>query len=243
MIKNKWIDEEKYDNYIKNHPYKHMVEKIIKNTQYFTTKEVVNMVKSSLIRFISEHPKYNLYVEPIGNKIGSEHFLLLQLEDILNPVQTLTRKDSPTNNHPIIIVDDAIYSSLNMCGAIDIYEHEISKHISNDFYCIVGITTRKRPEVVESSYAKDIYYDKCLEEFLPENMFTEEIKDYPEIMNKEFYCQTHHVVPCFFEHKIANEWGTYSDLYRSIIRDNLVSRECIDKITNEEVVDFFKRLY
>ncbi len=240
-----WVSPDKYQKYIKGAYNIQMINKIIKNTHYYTTNELVEMVKRSLIKFTNKHPKYNLYIPPfdkVHGKIGSEHFLLLQLETLLHPVEILTRDAPPTNNYPIIIIDDAIYSSFNMCNLIDNYTYDLKCNIKNDFYCIVGVTSNGKPQVCTNLYAREIFYDLCLNHVDAIELFYKDLVDkLPTIMYKEFNCETDNVIPCFFEHKIANNFGTYTELYHNITSIN-ISRDCIDCISENNIIDFINRL-
>ena len=239
----KWINMEKYAKYLTESRHNNMVKKIIENTHYYTTNELIEMLKRSLIKFIDIYPKYNLYIPPFDKKygkIGSEHFLMLQLESLLHPIEVLTCNKITTNDYPIILIDDAIYSSINMCGTIDNYTYDLNTIIKNDFYCIVGVVSNPNPEVVTRSFAKKIIYDICLEHLTPSKLFSNELLD-QDFMYIEFGCESSNVIPCFFEHKIANEFGTYTDLYRSITSIK-ISRKCIDQILESDIIDFRERL-
>jgi len=73
------------------------------------------------------------------------------------------------------------------------------------------------------------------EELLPENLF--ENYNY-EYMYETFGCETDRVLPIYFEHKIANEFGAYQFIKE--ITETPVSRRVIDKIKQEDVDSFVK---
>jgi len=219
---------------------KEIVSTVVKNTLYITTDELVEMVKANLIKFINEHPKYNLYI-PM-DKISSEHYLMLKLEALLNPVCVI--KDTNylyaesldtkiTNDYPILIIDDAIYSSNNMCSHIDGLR---TNKILNDVYCIVGVLSSHTVQVARDFNAKIISH-YVLDDKMICNLFEDYNLDY---FNIQFGCETQYILPVFFEHKIANEFGSY-DFYHKIC-EKPVNRSPIDSIRVQDVVEFIKRL-
>ena len=73
------IDSDKLATYLStlDDKGKAYVTKIVDNTIYITTADLVQMVRRSLMKFIDLYPKYNLFIP--NDKIGSEHYLILQL--------------------------------------------------------------------------------------------------------------------------------------------------------------------
>jgi hypothetical protein len=102
----RWLDTKKYthflSNEIQNPDLVPLIAKIVVNTHYYETSELITLVRDSFLKFISKQPQYNLLIsryEGDGYKIGSEHFLLLALGDLLKPVQVLDYKMAPTNKY------------------------------------------------------------------------------------------------------------------------------------------------
>ena len=95
---------------------KEYATKIVDNTIYISTANLVEMIRRSLKKFIELHSKYNLFIP--NDKIGSEHYLILQVQDMLTPVKIIFGIESVDNDYPILIIDDAIYSSVNVCVVI-----------------------------------------------------------------------------------------------------------------------------
>lgn len=196
---------------------------------------MIQMVRNSLIKFKEMHPKYNLFV-PNG-KIGSEHYILLQLRDELDPIEVIYGyKQEVTNDYPIIILDDAIYSSCNVCSHID--EMDWRKNRNNNFFVIVAVLSSNTVQVITDKYfnGTKVIADMTLTHLLAKNLFG----DYdPNYFYKHFDCEVSDVVlPLFFEHKIANKFGSYQ-FYHKIV-DKPISRKPIDDIKRADVEDFVK---
>lgn len=212
---------------------KQCLRKIIENTVYVTTDHLLDIVKIKLIEFTKIHQKYNIFIP--DDKIGSEHMLILNMQDLLNPVQILYGDNIKlTNDYPIVILDDAIYSSCNMCGHIDNLRYYYK--IKNKFYCIVGVTSSYKCEV-----ATDKYYDATVmayydfEEFTLSKMFD---KQTTQIIVDEFKLECNDVLPLYFSHKIANEFGSYS-FYNKVIA-NPIDRSCISRYTFSDIDEFMQ---
>lgn len=198
-------------------------EKIINNTIFISTERMIEMVKSSFLKFQESCPSYNLYVP--DDKIGSDHYILLQLKDYLKPVQVLYGLDkNPENDFPIIILDDAIYSSVHMCSFIDYMR---LKHWTNKVILIVAVLSTWSVQVLTDSYFKEveIFCELCLEDIIAEKLLGDKMK--------LFGCESSYVLPLIFEHKIANEFGSYGFYHK--IMDIPISRNKIDKITVKDI--------
>ena len=171
---------------------------------------------------------YNLYM-PEG-KIGSEHWLLTLLEDRLHPVEIFwghTKESKIDNEYPFVVIDDAIYSGCNMAGIVDNFRYDT--HIKNHFYCLVAITSAKTPQVCD--FGATVIADKILTDLTLANMFPENNDEMYEL----YGCETGCVLPLFFDHKIANEFGSYQ-FYHKIISPP-VSRAPVDTVTRETVME------
>ena len=207
------------------------VTKIADNTIFISTERMVEKVRNGLNKFKADNPKYNLYV-PSG-KIGSEHYLLLQLKDELHPIEVIYGSQKVNNDYPVLIVDDAIYSSTNICGHIDTLRYETG--MKNKFVVVVAVISSQNVSLVEDSeyFQAEVIADMELSHLLPERLFDDYDFDY---FFKHFGCETECMVPLIFEHKIANEFGTYQ-FYHEIVGEP-VSRAVIDIITQEDVQAF-----
>lgn len=231
------MNTEKIKNYLLTLDEKdqRIVQKIIDNTVYLTTEQMVNKVRISLNTFKSLHTKYNLFIP--NTKIGSEHYILTQLYKEITPVQIIYGyNDIITNDYPIITLDDAIYSSCNMCQHVD--ELTYNKNIRNKFYIIVAALSTPDIQLLTSGFNTCVIPELTLTNLLASNLFDDYDHEY---FYEHFGCESSLVLPLFFEHKIANEFGSYQ-FYHQLI-ETPVSRECIDIITKddiENIINYYK---
>jgi len=218
------FDPDKVVEFLNNHTEsdRQIIEIILKHTLYFTTDEVISMVRSAFQKFTKMVTHYNLWIST--NKIGSEHLMLIHLQDILKPIKVITNYQDIDNDYPIVAIDDAIYSSVYMCGIIDnlIY----SSKCKNKFYCVAGICSNLTPDVV-TQFNGTIIVDKCFSDLQAKILFPD------THMYDKFGCENHEVIPVFFEHKIANEFGSYQ-FYHKLIK-NPIDRHRINKISKQDI--------
>ncbi len=234
MEKSKNINVEKYESFVSKlrEKEKYHVRKIVEKLVYIKTEELVEMVRKSVRKATSANEKYNLYI-PEG-KIGSEHYLTMRMKDELNPVSIIRGTDPAGNEYPIIMIDDAIYSSNNMCGTIDDYRYESG--CENKIVVVVGVLSTRKVQVLADEYFNtEVIADMEYEDLLPENIFDE--YDY-EYMYDMFGCETSNVIPIYFEHKIANAFGTYQFINEII--DTPISRKVIDDIEWKDIEEFIE---
>lgn len=141
------MDQDKIKEYLGNLDIKtsKYTNKIIDNTIYITTTEMIEMVKRAFNKFNLYHEKYNLLIPP--GKIGSDHYITLQLKEELNPIQIITDYTTPIeNDYPIIMFDDAVYSSVHLCYFYDELTYERDPSLSNQFVAIVAVLSTREVE-------------------------------------------------------------------------------------------------
>ena len=238
------------------------IEKILQSTLYIKTDDLITIVRRVFEKVIKD-TNYNLF---IPREIGSEHMIMLAMEDLFikyppaeiiygladgcfddgfaggadisTNISTNSNTNSNINNtkinndYPIVIIDDAVYSSHSMCGYADYFE---MAGIYNKIYCIVGISSSTRPEVSELFNAV-VLAAKYVDKLRICELFPGEY----EYMYKTFGCESDQVIPIYFDHKIANEFGSYQ-FYHKIIK-NPVSRHRIDTITENDIDKFIQKI-
>ena len=192
---------------------------------------LLEKVRNGLNKFKENCSKYNLYIP--ARKPGSEHYILSQLKFELNPVQVIYGSQPVNNDYPILILDDAIYSSFNICNHIDLLRYE--QRVKNKFVAIVAVLSCRYVSLTTNYFNCEIIADLELDHLLPEMLFAD--YDY-EYFYKHFRCETSYVLPVFFEHKIANTFGTYK-FYHEIL-DKPICREMIDNITENDIITIIK---
>nr|QBK92972.1 MAG: uncharacterized protein LCPAC403_01060 [Pithovirus LCPAC403] len=209
---------------------------IIENTIHIDDNYMFELLNKALDEFELLVPKYNLFIP--DNKIGSEHYLISKVCHRLKPSKCFYGT-IPDNDYPILIIDDAIYSSCNMCSIIDeLMEKGMSE---KKFYCVVAITSSVNCDV-KKMFAADIIAGLNLEHLTVEKL----IPDYSsDRMYNLFGCETYCVLPVFFDHKIANAFGSYQFYYRVIKKPidrspiNIITEDDIQKIADSFKVNIF----
>lgn len=170
MTKNN-INEVKYRKYLEgpDDKAKGYVKTIVENLVYIKTDELIEMVRRSVRKFTEGNKKYNLYIP--GGKIGSEHFLMVKLKDELKPVRVIRGDEKVDNDYPILILDDAIYSSCNMCGVIE----GCGASYKNKIYVAVGVLSTRDVQLLNERdfFNAEVIADRVYHELLPENLFTD----------------------------------------------------------------------
>jgi hypothetical protein len=230
------IDQTKLNKFLEglNEKDKGIVNKIVENTIYMSREELFSSLHRCVDRLNTIAPEYNLYI-PKGC-IGSEHWIVSVLEDILKPVMILWGHDEHTtidNDYPIVVLDDAIYSSVNMCGTLDQLRYDTG--ITNKAYCVVAVASSLDTQI--SDFNGEIITDRVLDHLQARNLFEEYDYDY---MYETFKCETECVLPLYFDHKVANEFGSYQ-FYHKIVKDP-ISRAPVDAITEDNLVKIVERL-
>jgi len=223
------LDVKKVKSYLEsidNSTKREISEKIISNTKYIPFSEF----KNKYLDLIKQLPKkYNLAFLTHA-KIGSEHWLMVMLwpylktgcAKVINSHYDLVNLD---NNYPILVVDDCMYSGCNMCYIIDSlqynYENYTKKELTNSF-------------IVMTAYRGVDSTNQLCKDFGTVKIITGEIITPPKLgdykyMYGNFGCESCCVLPLYFDHKIANEFGSYPEIYTKIIK-NQPSRYQIEKL-------------
>lgn len=213
---------------------KDIVKLIVSNTIHIDQDYMLELLHSALDEFELICPEYNLYIPK--DKIGSEHWLLVLLQERLKPTKVFYGK-TPDDDLPVLILDDAIYSSHNMCSSIDdiTYVSLDEERLERKFYCVVAVTSGLAPSVV-TDFGAVIIAGINLEHLQIRKL----IPNYDfEKMRMMLGCETDFVIPVYFDHKIANKFGSYQ-FYHKIISEP-VDRSPVDAITEEIIEDLIKR--
>ncbi len=209
-----------------------IIRRIVDHTIYVSEAELLSGLAQCITRLNEEYPRYNLFVP--GDRLGSEHWLLLELKHILKPQHVIMGnrllETLPPNDDPIVIIDDAIYSSCQMCGHIDNlkFEHGLSLsdiRITNPFVLVVHTTSSLKTQV-STDFGATIIAHQVLENLQCKNLLEDYDYDY---MYEVFKIETDCVLPVYFDHKVANTFGSYP-FYHAILK-NPVSRKKIDGVT------------
>jgi len=233
------VDEHKASKFIdsiKDLNKRKTAQQIIDNTIYIHFNEF----KNKLIDVVNQLPdKFNVYFgfnsvndKKITSKIGSEHWCIALVWDYIKNkcVDVITDAKDISNDFPIVIIDDCIYSGIAMCSRVDnlSYDYKIifNKPLINEIICAV-------PYCVEGNFKTLCFelgaivivgqYIKPLKSIL-NNYNYEQMYEY-------FGCESETCTPLYFDHKIANNFGSINNIYEKIIKQQ-PSREMIEKVKN-----------
>ncbi len=250
LLKITWYDEHKLNNYLNtlDDQDKNFVNIIINKSLYFNTTTIFEMIKRSFKKFISKNPKYNILIP--NEKIGSEHYFFLQLyNEIMENKPSIIIYDQLIkidNNYPIIIIDDVIYSSINMCSHIDglkyDYKNKFNTKLKNQFVCITAIVSTENVQVV-TDFGALLLYDFNAETLLPKNIFGhKEINNQTldEYLFEHFGCESDLILPIVLQHKIANNFGCYQFFHNLLSVP--INRNAIDQLTKSDIVNFISKI-
>ena len=85
-------------------------------------------------------------------------------------------------------------------------------------------------------FQADVIADMVLTHLLPENLFGQGYDE--EYFYKHWKCDGVSILPLFFEHKLANEFGSYQFYHQ--IAGKPVSRAAINIITKDDILKFIQ---
>ena len=219
-----------FDDYDKS-----IIKRIVSNTLYIKTDEMITYIIDGIKRFLSIHNKYNLYIPT--SKLGSEHYIISKVFTYFNPIQIIYgEKDIVNNDYPIVLLDDAIYSSCNMCSHIDELKFNNKKNgkkINNKFYAIVAVLSTNDVQLTRE-FKAEIISKYTLDNLIVSKLFSDIYNsEFDKHLYSVFAVETSLVLSVFFEHKIANSFGSYQ-FYHKIIK-NSVNRKMIDILKWEDI--------
>ena len=209
---------------------------VIKNAIHISDEKLFSLIKLALDEFHSQigNGKYNIYLPDW--KIGSEHWLFCEIvkrnrEYGLHPEYIMYgyKKGEPfPNDYPILIIDDAVYSSCNMCGMIDNLKYD-KIATNNKFYCVSGIARSKNCQLT-TSFGATLIAGQFFDHLSMNNLF-------PDFSGKKLYRifpdHSTTALPLFFSHKIANSFGCYQ--FFEELLETPIDRSKIDKLTPQDV--------
>ena len=235
LSKNDWnmesvdrsIDIQKAKIYLddfKDERKKDIAKTIIDNTIYVNFLQF----KDTLLQLLKKlPPKYNIYFNT-NCKIGSEHWIVILLWKYIkdNCVQLINHGDTINNDYPIILFDDCIYSGCNMCGSLEAITYDTPHIVNNKIIAAVPYLVNGGDSHLINEFKIDVIYQIKLPSI---NNIIDKY-DYDE-MYSSFGCETMNVSPVYFDHKIANEFGSFPNFYNKIIK-NPTSRYKIVELLN-----------
>jgi hypothetical protein len=214
---------------------------IIENTRYISFQEM----KNKLMHVVNQLNlrQFNVLFDTTS-KIGSEHWLTLLVWDVIRDrcVKVINDFEDIDNDLPIILIDDCIYSGNHTSDLLDglVYNsaRELNKELKNQFVIIVPYSSIHGPKDIRANAEGfggnigAILVGEYIKSFMSIEPITTCMKKDPdgcfEYMNETFGVEGL-ALPLYFDHKIANEFGSFPQFYTHILK-KLPSREKIELI-------------
>jgi hypothetical protein len=237
------MDRSKAEVYIKSlkDDQQRLVTLILDNTRYIPFSEF----KTTFVLMLSRLPiKFNLYVsflrDGLKRKCGSEDWLTMvawpYIKDRCERVIS-AKKDfkSLDNDYPVVLLDDCVYSGCNMCATIDNLPRYyggtvgIKKRVS--FIVAVAYSGMKETDQCQlKDFADSIIIGETIPPIIKIQPFIDEIcnqmgkgnpsiDDMMDFLYSKLQCESSRVIPMYFDHKIANEFGSFPAIYSQLIKE------------------------
>lgn len=212
-----------YDDYltqIQNDFLRELIRLILKNTKYIDFETLYKQLLESVQ--ILKTQRFILYF-PLHEKIGSENWLtaLVWNEIKDNCIGILTNlTDVVDIQYPIVIIDDCVYTGCNVAGIIDEYTYNVQK---SSFIVVTPYMTTSGQQTIMSlqqsvTFAPHIIIDSFYQ--IPEIYDLLMTKDLlidtsklHDFMYSSLGSETVSMVPIYFDHKVANEFSSFPQIY------------------------------
>jgi len=211
---------------------------IIDKTKYIT----YNLFKKSLMNIIKKLPDKINILFPTFCKTGSEHWITMicwsyiksKVVKVINRIDDVKLLD---NDYPIVILDDAMYTGSRIMETIEYCILDSNKIINNEIIiCVTHATYHSMSNIsilsnvyinMGKKFKYKIIFDRIM---LSQNHYTYVYDS--KYMYDNFGCEGELNVPIYFDHKIANNFGSFPDLYPMIIK-NQPSRYKIEELNKK----------
>lgn len=200
-----------------------------KHSVYYTTAEMIDAVDKAVDRFLATQPRNILLYMP-STKWGSEQYLATVFYDKLGrpPIVDSLGKIPPSSDATILLLDDATYSGTNLVYPIDCEITELFVDIAALRVCVVtGFYTDEALDtlrfVVPNVKLFSTTRMKCLEEIVADQNFTMNWYEFNKFFDssssiKDDGPEYTSVTTVWFEHKIANEFGSADAILRPVMK-------------------------
>lgn len=109
-----------------------------------------------------------------------------------------------------------------MCNIIDEMTYNLEVKINNKFICVVAYKSRDGDSELIDNFG-DV-------EVLCDNVVEPIFKDYNfDFLNCKLGVESLNVIPLYFDHKIANNFGSFPEIYNDIVKEK-PSRHKIEEL-------------
>lgn len=227
---------EHYLKTIKDETYRKLVQYILDHTIYLTMDELITGTRR-LLSLVLEKIKDPFYIL-LPTKIGSEWWFTAKVYDLysIHPCfgGFVTQVDLIKSGH-VIIIDDAIYSGFNMIEIFDNLDENLPLE-DLTFHIITPVSTTTGEANIRSAYTckkmkLNFYYERLfrpLMHLIPHSGYDDNFLSIPDtsyastlpldlqpIFNRTRidFMDIYSAVPVYFDHKVANGYGSFPELY------------------------------
>lgn len=207
-LQNLEILKEKYPQFAE------VIQSIVDKTVYYTETDIIQLFRHSILDWKQARTEQPLYLLIDKFKIGSQHWLYLEVQDLLPEHQILTSSDQYFTNGEIVIFDDFSLSGNFMYGLFDEWEYYLSPYQKNKIqqltYITALITEDAKRLFHNTRYPLSIYSQKELEVLnITDRKFLKEFQPDTECSASAIVCS----------YKIPNQFGTFAKIYNQIVTE------------------------
>lgn len=231
------LNQEKCVSFIeKNQDHLNLLVRLFENTKYYKTSDVLDGIKIQILKWKSERKDIPLYL-PIPNiEIGSEIWLYNLFKDLLPEHQIMKNiTDIPTEIEvELLLIDDWCLSGFNLLGTFDQLFYILGRNPDGKYNFTTTVITFVCTNTCRNNIngvCRSFRHSKSDFKFYCQNIVDslyEHVKDIPEQQIIDFMIKYMPNIdpvpellpfPVHFEHKIANQFGSYPLIYKPCRND------------------------
>jgi len=209
------IDAKKVEKFLMHESIygRHYAQKIINNTRYVSFNEFKNKLYE-LIKMLPK--KFNLHFDITNYKIGSEHWIICLLWHTIknNVVNIIVEYCDINQNYPLVIIDDCIYTGIHMKMIVDDLTHEKPILTCKIFTCAPFASVLGKHRINKTKSNGNTMTVINVETVHHINFNDNHMGPVHGPIGLETGC----VIPLYFDHKIANMFGSFPQVYNHIIK-------------------------
>lgn len=206
------------------------VKDVASAAQYVPWPNLIYSLNQSFDQFAKQIGQNPFYVFVPSYKFGSEFLLVAKLFPRIRQLSFqgfITPDTALESNADILIIDDCIYSGTNVSSIIDnIGYNNKNKNLTLTYHLVipyVGKAGVKNIDKLIKSLSLEIHpYPVMILHYysiLSLTPFSHVYPQYPEEQYRRFKLEYMDHVPIYFDHKIGNEFATFSTIYSALIEN------------------------
>ena len=203
------------------------IDAVVRHTHYISTTEFMNNLRLSLEAFLKAVGDRPYGIVLFSQKYGSEYWILQQLfaRDLKGREPPVLYKSNPEKDPTdIMIIDDAIYSGMNVSIAISDFLSNVKTDKKYTFHIVVPYVSTRGYEIISEDFK-----DRANLIFYPAGGHTiPSLKDidpklWDDIIADEYIVQKYDIVEdnphtlIYFDHKIADARATANEVLERLV--------------------------